>query len=213
MVGKKTLENYIELIKNTLDLRVLDSMARYDQIPLFGTTYDEVLQSFADYKNSDGSSYLEHLVNIFYNGLTDNTGKYAEYRFANFITINNAFKDIPKIDFRVKLMGRSGAPHEFDVVGYDRKGRVAYVAEVKDRKSNITKVDIFKFFEELKDICQAKVRPSVAFYGSSSLFTDDAKYSISSHLDGRGYAKIPSCGSTKARFYEYRIKDYFLVDL
>ncbi len=212
MVGKKTLESYINLLKDMLDPRVVESMARYDQIPLNGTTFDEILQSFAGYK-VDGLSYLEHLVGIFLEGLTDNTGKYAEYRFANFIAKYISYQLVPKIDFRVKIQGRSGASHEFDVIGFDRRGGISYIAEVKDRKSKITKVDIFKFFDELKDICQAKVSPRTAFYGSSSLFTDDAKYSISSNLDKRGYAKIPACGILKAKFFEYRVEDYYEIDL
>lgn len=213
MVGKKSIENESALIKQNVDARVLDSMARYDQIPLIGDSLDDVIKAFADYKDTDGVSYLEHLIDIFLNGVSDKNGKYAEYRFANFITSKFPFRTLPKIDFRYKIAGRNNTTHEFDIVGFNSYGRVLFVAEVKDRKSKINKTDISKFHIELSDIYQAKVKISNAFYGSSSLFTDDAKNMIRSTLDRRGYTTMPNYGIVKAEYYEFRVHDYFAVDL
>lgn len=188
MVAKKSLLNLADNLKKIVDARVIDSIARYDQVPLLGESYDEVWQNFAEIKDADGVSYVERLSDIFRTGISDNTGKFAEYRFANFILSGLPFRLVPKIDFRVKIPGSAGPSHEFDIVGFDSKEKISFVAEVKDRKSNINKTDIFKFLSEIEDILSLKVMSGHAYYGSSSLFTDDAKMMIANSVDKKGNA-------------------------
>lgn len=203
------------LSKCEVDERVLECMARYYKVPYDSRSSKRSLMKSYSEVDLEGGSYAEFLYDVFVRKLSDKSGKYAEYRLANHLLGSKEGEQIDKLDFRTKLVGTSNDKHEFDVLGYDKRGNLLMLAESKDRKSKITKVDIFKFFEEIIDISDTKKNWLLRFihYGSTSLFTDDAKNYIKHKLDRKGRLRVRFGEPIYCYFYEERSDGYYDLDV
>jgi hypothetical protein len=158
---------------------------------------DKLLESLSD-------AALKVLHDAFVSISKDKTGKSLELRLAQVLAKEGEVVDIK---FRQKLIGKSRAIHEIDVVGYDEDEMVESIGEAKDRAS-VTKDQVLKWVEEVRDILQNddyKESLSYALFHSSGYYQEDVIKMLKSEFGEDGKLKTGFFGPyVRMRFYEER---------
>ena len=122
------------------------------------------------YRNLDEDA-LEVLYRIFVKKEYDRTGRFLEYRTANWIIKRHRLSEIK---IRDKIIGKSGILKEADVAGYDENGDLIVVAECKSRGGPTTWSDISKWIETVSDFLERHNSLRYAYFVSKERYIPTA---------------------------------------
>jgi len=169
----------VSLLDAKIDRKIIEIIANKYRSKIEGRSIPKILKSL-----NDGA--LDALYRTFVKHEKDRKGLFLEFRAANFI--RRKYKDLAdKIVIRKRHLG--DIPREFDVVCYDKKGRLRILCECKSKNNPVSVKDMNDFIANVKAILKNGKYAShfeYAFFFTTSDYTQEALSIYRKNVDKKG---------------------------
>jgi len=173
----------VSLLDAKIDRKIIEIIANKYRSKIEGRSIPKILKSL-----NDGA--LDALYRTFVKHEKDRKGLFLEFRAANFI--RRKYKDLAdKIVIRKRHLG--DIPREFDVVCYDKKGRLKILCECKSKSKPVSVKDMNDFIANVKAILKNKNYTEhfeYAFFFTTSDYTQEALSIYRKNVNKKGRMTI-----------------------
>lgn len=139
------------------------------------------------YKDLD-EKVLEDIYFAFAKKSHDKSGRFLEYRFADWIWRKDEIAKFDTIDFRRPHVRGENNIHEIDRVALDEDDNIVLITECKARQGPATKEQISKFLNMLKDVKRGREGDYLkgGYFVSFGGYSPEALDMIKGNVDDEG---------------------------